>query len=118
MQPKDFRVNEAWLAFRANRAPLRTPEGAFDVFVLMDAASMFILGHALAVVGAEAPNEEDAAALLREGWSAKQEWPERLLLAGKLAPDNGFSRAAQSNGIPVATVAPREIRAYTSDVRR
>ncbi len=117
MHPKDFRVNEAWLAFRANRAPLRTPEGAFDVFVLLDAASMYILGHALAVVGAEAPNEEDAAALLREGWSAKQQWPERLLLAGKPTADNGFSRAAQSNGIPVATVAPTEIRVYTSDVR-
>jgi hypothetical protein len=117
MHPKDFRVNEAWLAFRANSVPIRSPEGEFDVFVLMDAASMYIFGQALAVVGAEAPTGEDAAALLREDWQSKQEWPQRLILAGKASAENGFCRAAQWNGIPVVSVAAKELRVYISDVR-
>ena len=117
MHPKDFRVNEAWLAFRANSVPLRTPEGEFDVFVLVDAASMYIFGHAFAAVGAEAPTDEDAAALLRSGWQRKQQWPERLILTGKPSAENGFCRAAERNGIPVVAVAAKELRVYTSDIR-
>jgi hypothetical protein len=117
MHPKQFQVNEVWLAFRANAAPLRTPEGAFDVFVLMDAASMYMLGTALVPVGAEAPSEQEAANLLQQGWQSRNEWPERLVLHGEPSAENGLARAAQWNGIPVVVASSQELAVYIEDVR-
>jgi hypothetical protein len=79
---------------------------------------MYILGQALAAAGAEAPSEQDAANLLREGWCAKQEWPKQLILVGQPTSRNGFSLAAQSNCIPVVVAAPAEVATYVSDLRR
>ena len=48
LHPRQFEVNEAWIAFRLNRTPIRTElEGSFNCFALMDAASCFILGTEL-----------------------------------------------------------------------
>jgi len=48
LEPNQIEVNEAWIAFRINSAPIRTEQdGDFDFIVLMDAASCFILGSEL-----------------------------------------------------------------------
>lgn len=45
LHPQQFEVNEAWIAFRLNGAPVRTErDGDFNCIALMDAASCFILG--------------------------------------------------------------------------
>ncbi|MCY1381805.1 hypothetical protein D9M69_697600 [compost metagenome] len=45
LHPNQFTVNEAWIAFRLNDAPIQTDaDGAFNCLALMDAASCFILG--------------------------------------------------------------------------
>lgn len=50
MHPRDFEVNQTWLAFRVNQRPLLAEGQEFDIFVLQDAASMFIFGNAFAAV--------------------------------------------------------------------
>jgi len=44
LQPSEFHVNEAWIVFRLNDAPISTEtDGDFNVIAVMDAASCFIL---------------------------------------------------------------------------
>ena len=93
------------MANRASRVPLLTPDGAFDAFALMDAASMHIFGIALVAAGSESPSDQEAAKLLRQAWETRKEWPERLVLPRKVTQDNGSGRAAHGNGIPLVTVA-------------
>jgi len=47
--PDDFRVNEAWIAFRANEEFLFVKDEPYDFYVLMDAASTYVFGHAVSV---------------------------------------------------------------------
>ncbi len=61
MRPEDFRVNGTWLAFRVNQRPIETAGEAHDIYVLQDAASMFIFGTAFAPCDAESPSEAEAS---------------------------------------------------------
>ncbi|WP_284620704.1 hypothetical protein [Aquabacterium humicola] len=117
LTPKDFKVNQAWLAYKANRKPLPTDKGDVDVFILQDAGSLFIFGNAFTPVGAESPNPRDAAVLLQEAWSRKQEWPSELLLPGAQSEDNGFARAASWNGISVRFLPAECLSYFIEDVQ-
>lgn len=44
LYPKQFQVNEAWIVFKLNDAPIQTEaDGDFNVFALMDAANCYRL---------------------------------------------------------------------------
>ena len=48
LHPNQFQLNEAWIAFQLNDAPIETEQdGSFNCIALMDAASCFILGNAM-----------------------------------------------------------------------
>ncbi len=65
LHPKQFDVNEAWIAFRLNNAPIQTEhEGDFNCIALMDAASCFILSSEFIPVTSEEPTQVDASRLL------------------------------------------------------
>jgi hypothetical protein len=117
LKPQDFEVNKTWLVFRANRHPLQSEDGEIDVFILQDAASLYILGNVFAPAGSNLPNSESAAALLKQAWAVRQEWPEELLLAEPVEPENGFIRAAEWNGLAVRTMAEKHLRFFVEDVR-
>ena len=50
LNPSQFEVNDAWIAFRVNEGPLFIKDDPFDVFVLMDAASAYVLGFVFSKV--------------------------------------------------------------------
>jgi hypothetical protein len=117
MKPRDFEVNRTWLAFRATQKPIAIGGAAFDIFVLQDAASMYILGHAFAPHGAECPPEAEVEKLMEQAWSQNEEWPEELVLPETPSPDNSFVRVANRNGVAVRAVAASRISHYVRDVR-
>lgn len=117
MRPQDFRVNETWLAFRVNQRPLEAEGQAHDIYVLQDAASMFIFGTLLAPSDAEAPSQREARELLEKAWAHRQEWPEELVLPGKPSGENGFVRAAVAAGIAVRTLPEVSLSFYIKDVQ-
>jgi len=80
LHPNQFQVNEAWIIFKLNDAPLRTEDGAFDCICLMDAASCFILGNAFIPVNEREPTQIRVRQLLRDGWQHKQEFPTKLFV--------------------------------------
>ena len=117
MRPEDFRVNETWLAFRVNQRPFEAEGQAHDIYVLQDAASMFIFGTVLAPYDAESPSQGEARDLLEKAWAHRQEWPEELVLPGKPSEDNGFVRAAVVCGITLRTVPEVSLSFYIKDVQ-
>lgn len=81
MHPSQFQVNEAWIVFQLNDAPIRTAQdGSFNCVCLMDAASCFILGSALVPVDESEPSTMQIRELLEAGWTHKQELPKKLLV--------------------------------------
>ena len=117
MDPRDFEVNRTWLAFRMNQVPVSAEDGAFDIFVLQDAASMFLFGTALAPHSAECPSREAVTALLQQGWAERQEWPQELVLPGKPSRKNAFVSVAREHGISVRSVAEARMSFYIKDVQ-
>lgn len=81
LHPRQFQVNEAWIAFRLNDEPIHTEQdGSFDVVCLMDTASCFIFGNAFVPVGESEPSDFDARRLLKTGWAHKKQFPTTLFL--------------------------------------
>jgi hypothetical protein len=58
VHPNQFHVNEAWIAFKLNDAPIPTEaDGGFNIVALMDAASCFILSTAPVSASAVEPSK-------------------------------------------------------------
>ncbi len=118
LQPNQFEVNEAWIAFRLNDAPLRTEaDGDFDFFALMDAASCFILASATVSTTAGPPTDEEAAQLLDEASAHGQALPKTLFLPEDLAAQ-WLADEAQAQGITVVDVPIDQLLLFIGEARQ
>jgi hypothetical protein len=117
LHPKQFAVNEVWLAFKATRSPVQVDDSPHDIYIVQDAASMYLFGNAFAPAEAESPTAGDAALVLTQAWQKKREWPTRLLVAGVASKSNGLAVAADLNKLPVEFVPESELAVYIEDVR-
>lgn len=104
LTPDQFKVNEAWIAIRANESFLFVQDEPYDIYVLMDAASAYVLGHVLAKVVEEVPHERDVEALFKEAWGAKRQWPEKLIVQEDDPAEDVFRMQAEENGLSFDTV--------------
>ena len=80
LTPDQFRVNEAWIAARINEAFLFVKDEPYDIYVLMDAASCYVLGHVLSRVVDDAPDDKDIQDLFQTAWQTKNQWAETLIV--------------------------------------
>jgi hypothetical protein len=117
MQPKDFRVNQTWLAYRINRAPLNVGGQEINLYVLQDAASMFLFGNAFAPAGSDWPPAREVEKLLDSAYAKKDEWPSELVLPGNPEPENSFAMAARNRGINVRNVPESQLSFYIKDTQ-
>ncbi len=99
LTPDQFRVNEVWIAVRINEAFLFVKHQPYDIYVLMDAASAYVLGHVLSRVINEAPDEKDVEALFRKAWEARNQWAEKLIVTENSIAENVFRMQAEKNGL-------------------
>lgn len=104
LTPDQFRVNEAWIAARINDEFLFVKEDPYDIYVLMDAASCYVLGHVLSRVVDEAPNDKDIHDLFNTAWQAKMQWAETLIITENSPADEIFSKHARQNGLSIKKV--------------
>ena len=109
LTPDQFRVNEAWIAVRINEAFLFVKDEPYDIYVLMDAASAYVLGHVLSRVVDEAPYEKDVEALFKNAWEAKNQWAETLILTENSFAEDVFRMQAEKNGLSVKSVPLSEL---------
>ena len=118
LHPKQFEVNEAWIAFRLNGSPVRTErDGAFNCLALMDAASCFILGSEFIPVTAAEPTRAQFRRLLTNARRHKGRLPKTLFIAHEDAADL-MTREATLQNIDVVRVAESELLIFIGEARR
>ena len=115
--PSRFQLNEAWIVFKLNDAPISTKEdGDFNVLALMDAASCYILGTEFVPVHSKGPSELESKRLLKDGHSQKQQFPKALFMPTNLAAD-ALQIEAERNGICVSQVPEEQLLVCIDEAR-
>ncbi|MBL7224732.1 MAG: hypothetical protein ISS59_01245 [Desulfobacteraceae bacterium] len=104
LMPDQFRVNEAWIAVRINEGFMFVKDEPYDMYVLMDAASAYVLGHVVSRVVDETPREKDVEDLFEKAWAAKNQWAERLIVPENSIAEKTFRSKAEERGLSVVTV--------------
>jgi hypothetical protein len=118
LHPKQFEVNEAWIAFRLNNAPIRTErDGDFNCIALMDAASCFILGSEFIPVTAAEPTQAEFRRLLKNAQRHKQQLPKTLFVPRGDVADLLTREATQQN-IDVVRVSESELLIFIGEARQ
>lgn len=117
LHPSQFTVNQCWLIVKASDAPVVTREGLFDVYVVQDAASMYLFGTVFTPSGRGNASTEEFNSLLERAWGKKREWPKRLLVPDSIPSPNPFSVVAKRHGIPVEIVSASALTIYINDVQ-
>jgi hypothetical protein len=117
LHPKQFEVNEAWIAFRLNHAPIRTErDGDFNCIALMDAASCFILGSEFIPATAAEPTRAQFRRLLKDARRHKQQLPNTLFVPREdLA--HQLTLEATQQGIDVVRVPENELLVFIGQAR-
>ncbi len=118
LHPNQFHVNEAWIAFKLNDAPIPTGlDGDFDFIALMDAASCFILSSTPIPASAAEPSKMEAKRLLKEGQAHKQQLPKTLFIPSD-QPANLLTVEAERQGITVVRVAEDQLLLFIGEARQ
>ncbi len=118
LKPSHFQVNEAWIAFKLNDAPVSTEaDGDFNVIALMDAASCFILSTEFVRANSAELSQLESKRLLKGGHSHKQRFPKKLFVPTDQAADI-LSTEAERNGISVVHVPEEELLVFIGEARQ
>lgn len=108
LHPKQFQVNEAWIAFKVNDSPMHTQQGDFNFIALMDAASCFLLSFATVSAALSEPTEMESRRLLEQAQAYKKQWPKTLFVpVGQ--PAHFLSAEAERRGIEVVRIAEDQL---------
>jgi hypothetical protein len=117
LYPKQFGINEAWIAFRLNHLPIRTErDGDFNCFALMDAASCFILSSQFIPAAAAEPTRAQFRRLLKDAKRHKQQLPRTLFVPREDVADRVVLEATQ-HGIEAVRVPESELLAFIREAR-
>ena len=117
LHPNQFAVNEAWIAFQLNDAPLQTEQdGSLNCLALMDAASCFILGSEFIAASEEEASQLEIRRLLKKGKSHKNQLPKTLFLAREQLGAS-IEREAVRQKITVVRVPKSELLVFIAEAR-
>lgn len=118
LHPNQFQVNEAWIAFQLNNAPIRTErDGSFNSVALMDAASCFILGMVIVPVHETEPSRLEAKRLLKMGWEHKKQYPAKLFVPAGQFPA-ALPAEAKRKRISVVPMVESQLLAFIGEARQ
>lgn len=118
LHPKQFEVNEAWIAFRLNGFPIRTErDGNFNCIALIDAASCFILCSEFIPLTAAEPTRAQFRRLLKNAQRHKEQLPKTLFIAREDVADL-MTREAAHQKIQVVRVPESELLLFIGEARQ
>lgn len=115
--PDQFEVNEAWIAMRINEEFLFVKDEPYDMHVLIDAASAYVLGHVLSSVVDESPSGKDVEALFRKAWEAKSRWAKKLIIPANYIAESVFRVEAENDGLAVEIVPLSDLEPIVGPLR-
>jgi hypothetical protein len=117
MHPSQFQVNEVWIAFKLNDAPIITEsDGDFNFIALMDAASCFILSSTPVSASAAEPSTMEVRRLLKQAHAHKQQWPQALFVSSDRMADY-LTPEAEDHGITVVRVLEEQLLTFIGEAR-
>jgi len=117
LHPNHYQVNETWITFQLNDAPVITDNnGDFNVIALMDAASCFILGIGYAPTDSKEMSQMEAERLLKFGYGHKKQYPKELIISNNQVA-NVLSEEAERRGINVARVPEEQLQVFIGEAR-
>ena len=117
LHPNQFQVNEAWIAFQLNEAPIHTgADGDFNCIALMDAASCFILASALVPTNEAEPSKIEARRLLKKAHAHKQEMPKTLFIPSEQSA-NDLELEARRKKVTVVRVPEDQLLLFIGEAR-
>jgi hypothetical protein len=117
LHPNQFHVNEAWIAFKLNDAPIRIEsDGEFNLIALMDAASCFILSSLPIIVNVAEPSKIESIRLLKDGLAHKQQLPKTLFIPST-QPANHLTVEAERQGITVVRIPENQLLLFIGEAR-
>jgi len=117
LNPNQFNVNEAWIAFWLNEAPIRTEQdGSFNVIALMDAASCFILATAFVPIDKSEPSKLETRRLFKTAREHKRALPTTLFVPAGAFQDI-VAVEAERQGLSVVPVHESQLLAFIGEAR-
>jgi hypothetical protein len=118
LHPKNYHVNQTWMIFKVNEVPLTTAhDGDFNYFVLMDAASCYIVSAATVPVDRVELPLMEAKRMLKQGKAQKNELPQELIIPFELRAEL-LAFEAKRQGIKVVRLPEAELQLYTKEARQ
>lgn len=118
LHPKQLQVNDAWIVFQLNGAPVHTEkDGAFNCVALMDAASCFLFDMIMVPAGKPEPTKVEVRRLLKKGWATKRQYPSMLFVPTGRFPSI-FSAEAERLGISVVPVPVRQLFVFIGEAQQ
>ena len=118
LEPKQFEVNEAWIAFRLNSEPIRTErDGDFNCIALMDAASCFLLASDLFPLRMPEADQLPIRRLLMQAKRHKQQLPKTLFVPKGDAAEILIDEALRQK-IHVVSVPESEVLIFIDEARQ
>ncbi len=118
LEPGQFQVNEAWIAFKLNDAPVSTDaDGDFNILALMDAASCFILGTEFVHTDLSEPTQLESKRLLKAGQSHKQQYPKMIYIPTNQTASI-LSTEAELQGITVVRIPEDQLLTFIGEARQ
>ena len=104
LTPDQFDVNEAWIAIRVNEGFIFVKDDPYDIFVLLDAASAYVLGFVLSSVVDESPDAKEVEKLFKEAWEVKHQWARKLIVTDDSIANDVFISEAKKHGFEIEIV--------------
>ncbi len=117
LTPQKFQVNEVWIAIRINEDFLFVQDDPYDMYMLLDAASAFVLGFVFSKVVDEAPYEKDVEELFKKAWEAKRQWAKKLIVVDNSIANDVFFSQAEKNGLEINTVPASDLESIIGPLR-
>jgi hypothetical protein len=118
LHPNNYRVDETWVAFQLNDAPIPTEQdGDFNCLVLMDAASCYIVSSAMISAEEAEPSLMESKRMLKQGKEQNGAFPLELLIPEELCA-RVLAAEAERQGIGVVRLPESELRVYTEETRK
>ncbi len=117
LHPNQFYVNEAWIAFHLNDAPIQTGlDGNFYCIALMDAASCFILNMTILPNNEAEQSKFEAKLLLKNAYAQTQVMPKTLFIPSDMSA-NSLALEAERQKITVVRVPEHQLLLFIGEAR-
>ncbi len=117
LHPNQFQVNEAWIVFQLNGAPICTEaDEDFNCIALMDAASCFILTSALVPSNEPEPSTMEGRRLLKQARAHKKKMPKTLFISAEQRATN-LALEAERQKVVVVRVPEEELILFIGEAR-